>query len=232
MNKPRIKCALNKMKRIRYSQKIIRLVLLAATVILLLYFLRTPEKLPDISWLSTKNMTVFLRPEERTVIREPSSCSVSSDTSLLVAVFSAPGHTLARTTIRRTWGKKMTEYSGVKLVFMLGQDSVHHNTLLLEADDNHDMIIEDFHDTYLNLTLKTTFLLKWVRDNCTRVKYVFKVDDDVFVNPDRLWSSLKTSPFYSLTVLSETPGNREREQIPRQVTYSFIGHVMNTWPFR
>ena len=166
MIKPTMKCALKKlrifksqMKRIRYSPKIVRLVLLAATGILLLYFLRTPEKLPDISWLSTRNMTVFLRPGERTVIREPSSCSVSSDTSLLVAVFSAPGHTLARTTIRRTWGKKMTEYSGVKLVFMLGQDSVHHKALLLEADDNHDMIIDAFHDPYLKPTLMTAFLL-------------------------------------------------------------------------
>ena len=220
------------MKRIRYSVKIFRLLLLAASLILSVYLLWTPDKLPDISWLSTRNMTVLLRPGERTVIREPSSCSVSSDTSLLVAVFSAPGNTLARATIRRTWGKKMMEYSGVKLVFMLGQDSVHQKALLLEAEDNHDMIIEDFHDTYLNLTLKTTFLLKWVTARCSRVKYVFKVDDDVFVNPDRLWSSLKTSPIHSLTVLSGTPGNREREQIPRQVIYSFTGHVMNSWPIR
>ena len=221
-----------KLKWIRCSTKIFRLSLLAAIVILFLYFFRTQDRLPDISWLSMRNNTVFLRPAERTVIREPSSCSVSSDTSLLVAVFSAPGNTLARTTIRRTWGKRMMEYPGVKLVFMLGQDSVHQKALFLEAEDNNDMIIEDFHDTYLNLTLKTTFLLKWVTASCSRVKYVFKVDDDVFVNPDRLWSSLKTSPFYSLTVLSTSPSNREKEHIPRQVVYSFTGHVMNTSPIR
>ena len=204
--------------------------MMTAAVPVLLYFLQASAKLPDISWLSTTNMTVFLRPGERTTIIEPSSCS--RDPRLLVAVFSAPKNTLARATIRRTWGKRMMEYPGVKMVFILGQDTVRHKSLLLEAEENNDLIIEDFHDTYLNLTLKNTFLLKWITAKCSKVKHVFKVDDDVFVNPDRLWSSLQTSPLYSLTVLSNTTDSREAEMIPRQVVYSITGHVMNTSPIR
>ena len=58
------------------------------------------------------------------------------------------------------------------------------------------------------------------------------VDDDVFVNPDRLWSSLQSSPLYSLTVLNNLTDSREAEMIPRQVVYSITGHVMNTSPIR
>ena len=210
----------------RWSPQIRRLLVMTAAVPILLYFLQAPAKLPDISWLSTTNMTVFLRE----TIMEPGSCS--PDPRLLVAVFSSPKNILARATIRRTWGKRMMEYPGVKMVFILGQDSFRHKSLLLEAEQNNDLIIEDFHDSYLNLTLKTTFLLKWMTEKCSEVKHVFKVDDDVFVNPDRLWSSLQTSPLYSLTVLSNTTDSREGEEIPRQVVYSITGHVMNTSPIR
>ena len=64
---------------------------------------------------------------------------------------------------------------------------------MTEAEDNNDIILEDFHDPYLNLPLKTTFLLKWMAASCSNSKFVFKVDDDVFVNPERLWSSLESS---------------------------------------
>ena len=47
---------------------------------------------------------------------------------LVVAVFSAPGNSLARATIRKTWARKLQEFPGVKLVFMLGRhaDSTLH----------------------------------------------------------------------------------------------------------
>ena len=223
------------------SYPIFQIVIVTVVLTLFLYFIfqagldKNPAMLPDFSWLSTRNVSVFVRPEEKTALRtpEPSPCS-SPDTQirLLLAVFSAPRNTLARATIRRTWGKRMMEYPGVKMVFILGQDTVRHKSLLLEAEENNDLIIEDFHDTYLNLTLKTTFLLKWITAKCSKVKHVFKVDDDVFVNPDRLWSSLQTSPLYSLTVLNNTTDSREGEMIPRQVVYSITGHVMNTSPIR
>ena len=99
---------------------------------------------------------------------------------------------------------------------------------MTEAEDNNDIILEDFHDTYLNLTLKTTFLLKWMASSCSNSKFVFKVDDDVFVNPERLWSSLESSHLYSVMVnLPGEAGNK-----PTNIDYALIGHVMNTVPIR
>jgi beta-1,3-galactosyltransferase 1 len=58
------------------------------------------------------------------------------------------------------------------------------------AENGGDTLLEDFSDTYLNLTLKTTFMLKWAATACPRVKYVFKLDDDVYVNSERMWQLL------------------------------------------
>ena len=114
-----------------------QIVIVTVVLTLFLYFIfqagldRTTAPLPDFSWLSTRNVSAFLRPEERTALKEPepSPCSApDTQIRILVAVFSAPRNSLARATIRKTWGKKMKEYPGVKLVFMLGRDadSVQH----------------------------------------------------------------------------------------------------------
>ena len=50
--------------------------------------------------------------------------------------------------------------------------------MLAEADTNNDVVIEDFQDTYLNLTLKSTFMLKWLNGRCSHAKFVMKVDHD------------------------------------------------------
>ena len=51
-------------------------------------------------------------------------------------------------------------------------------TVMAEADTNNDVVIEDFQDSYNNLTLKTTFLLKWLTGRCSHAKFVMKVDHD------------------------------------------------------
>ena len=49
-----------------------------------------------------------------------------------------------------------------------------------EAEEHHDLVVEDFQESYLNLTVKTTFLLKWLNSShCSRARFIFKVDDDV-----------------------------------------------------
>lgn len=45
-----------------------------------------------------------------------------------------------------------------------------------------DILQGSFMDNYFNLTLKTITLMRWVSLNCDKVKFVLKVDDDMFVN--------------------------------------------------
>ena len=49
-----------------------------------------------------------------------------------------------------------------------------------EAEEHNDLVVEDFQESYLNLTVKTTYLLKWLDSSyCARARFIFKVDDDV-----------------------------------------------------
>ena len=47
--------------------------------------------------------------------------------------------------------------------------------MLSESQEHNDLVVEDFHDVYLNLTMKTGFLLKWLNQECPRAKFVLKV---------------------------------------------------------
>ena len=47
--------------------------------------------------------------------------------------------------------------------------------VLSESQEHNDLVVEDFHDVYLNLTMKTAFLLKWLNQDCPRAKFVLKV---------------------------------------------------------
>lgn len=232
-----------RMKRRKISTRLFQVVIVTVVLTLFLYFIfqagfmRPPPPLPDFSWLSSRNMSVFLRPNEETVLTQPSPSPCRSDpldsgappARLLVAVFSAPSNTKARGVIRKTWGGKFQEYPGVKLIFMLGksQEAEVHKSLMMEAEDHNDIVLEDFQDTYLNLTLKTTFLLKWLDKNCPSTKFVFKVDDDVFVNTEKLWSTLESSHLYS-SLLSKS----DKSGSPVNIDYALIGHVMNSVPIR
>ena len=51
--------------------------------------------------------------------------------------------------------------------------------------------MENFIDSYGNLTLKTMMGLKWASRYCWRAKFVYKVDDDMFVNVENLLKYLQ-----------------------------------------
>ena len=73
---------------------------------------------------------------------------------------------------------------------------------LNEAIQMKDLVIESFHDTYPNLTLKTTFLLKWLSDRCQAATLILKIDDDVYVNTDNFWPVLQRAKRVADTQMS------------------------------
>ena len=102
---------------------------------------------------------------------------------LIVFVTSAVGNFLEREAIRETWGGYAVE-RGAVLLFVVG-DTLNQTIedKILEEDEKYSDILQGkYFDSYYNLTLKTMSVMKWVSDNCEKIKFVFKVDDDVFVN--------------------------------------------------
>ena len=104
---------------------------------------------------------------------------------------------------------RLREDPHLALFFLLGRDqnsSVHvspafwfyqsstewsfiiEETILAEAHTSNDVLIEDFQDTYRNLTLKSTFMLKWLNNECSKARFAFKVgitnDNN---NDDSIW---------------------------------------------
>ncbi|XP_014469067.1 PREDICTED: beta-1,3-galactosyltransferase 5-like [Dinoponera quadriceps] len=118
----------------------------------------------------------------------PERCPrLGKDMDLVVIVMSAPTHLDARTAIRQTWGH-FGQRSDMSVLFMLGTSSDRKVETILRKEQNmyNDMIRGRFLDSYSNLTLKTISTLEWVDSYCSKVKYLLKTDDDMFINVPRL----------------------------------------------
>lgn len=79
------------------------------------------------------------------------------------------------------------------MVFLLGKirgEDPISTSVMEESRLFGDIVVEDFMDSYTNLTLKTVFMLKWVQQHCPKAQYIMKVDDDIFVNVPNLQRSL------------------------------------------
>ncbi|XP_072536949.1 UDP-GlcNAc:betaGal beta-1,3-N-acetylglucosaminyltransferase 7, like [Salminus brasiliensis] len=125
------------------------------------------------------------------LLNHPEKCG--ADVDVLLVVKSVIEQHERREAVRRTWGAERTVRGRrVKTLFLLGTPSPGKDTKnlqkLLEYEDRiyGDILQWDFMDTFFNLTLKEVNFLRWFHIYCARVSFVFKGDDDVFVNTDNL----------------------------------------------
>ncbi|XP_057380469.1 beta-1,3-galactosyltransferase 5-like [Daphnia carinata] len=121
-----------------------------------------------------------------------SSCrdSLSSNTSIFVAVISAPSNFQKRDLIRQTWknhlkllhDEGLLEIAGFGFILGLTENSVIQSKIEEESKIHGDLIQIGISDFYRNLSLKVAGLLNWLYRMCTNMDFVLKVDDDVYVN--------------------------------------------------
>jgi len=114
-----------------------------------------------------------------------------SPVSLLIMVTSGLHHHDRRNAIRDTWGAPTNlEKHSAKIIFLMGttvsRDSDLEADLAEEISENHDVVREDFLDSYKNLTLKTLAGIKWADQYCAQAEFVMKTDDDMFINLDNI----------------------------------------------
>ncbi|KAK2145335.1 hypothetical protein LSH36_687g01017 [Paralvinella palmiformis] len=123
-------------------------------------------------------------------ISEPNiNCRVNK--LVIVYVYSERDHLEKRQLIRDTWGN-LSQYDDfsqyeLRLFFVTGRkdgDTDLMDDLKVEVSTFNDLLVGDFNDSPENLTLKGLNALFWIRANCplNRIRFVFKTDDDVFVN--------------------------------------------------
>ncbi|XP_033977002.1 N-acetyllactosaminide beta-1,3-N-acetylglucosaminyltransferase 2 [Trematomus bernacchii] len=125
---------------------------------------------------------------------------------LLLAIKSTELNFKNRHVIRQTWGqggwvagRKRNSNGGgyVRRVFLLGKENTEElgvdlsEILQMESKLHGDILQWDFSDTFFNLTLKDVLFWSWFSSSCGQTSFVFKGDDDVFVNTPNMLSYLK-----------------------------------------
>ncbi|KAG8002842.1 UDP-GlcNAc:betaGal beta-1 [Nibea albiflora] len=126
------------------------------------------------------------------ILNHPEKCT-DGEVHLLMVVKSVIEQHDRREAVRKTWGKEHTvDGKKIKTLFLLGSPTTGKDTKnlqkLIEYEDKiyGDILQWDFMDTFFNLTLKEVNFLKWFNIYCSGVQFIFKGDDDVFVNTHNL----------------------------------------------
>ncbi|XP_036402415.1 N-acetyllactosaminide beta-1,3-N-acetylglucosaminyltransferase 2-like [Megalops cyprinoides] len=120
---------------------------------------------------------------------------------LLLAVKSLAPHFDRRQAIRESWGRagKLANRT-VATVFLLGNATAMDHFPDLSGMLRHenrlhrDLLQWDYRDTFFNLTAKEVLFLDWLHHRCPGASFVFKGDDDVFVNTHRILDFLAGLP--------------------------------------
>lgn len=108
---------------------------------------------------------------------------------LLLAIKSQIPHFDRRQAIRQSWGQAgVLANRTIVTVFLLGMSSSWDfhpdlsDSLRDEIGRHPDIIQWDFRDSFFNLTVKEVLFLEWIQSRCQGAQFIFKGDDDVFVN--------------------------------------------------
>lgn len=163
------------------------------------------------------------------------TCAGNSEINIIIVVHSKVTNFKKRELIRGTWGNRhfLNAYR-MKLVFFLGKPFYDDIQILVnkEASENSDIVQGSFFDSYTNITHKAVLWLRWVSEYCPMVRYILKIDDDVFVNVFALYHTfIPTDRNASNKIWCETkpfgtqPITRAKGAKWRVANHELEGHV-------
>jgi len=129
-----------------------------------------------------------------------------------ILVISAPGHFKQREAIRNSWGDTSNNKE-VVFAFLVGlsDNETVTEAVIDESDKNSDVIVNNITDLYENLSLKTISAFNWMTEFCDQSAFLLKVDDDMFVQVERLLEMVKNL--------------LEKESNPRMI----LGNISRGW---
>ncbi|VDD97627.1 unnamed protein product [Enterobius vermicularis] len=112
---------------------------------------------------------------------------------------------------------EISDNLGVRLLFTLGasEDKSFDELVKKESLRYHDIIRQNFHDTYYNLTWKAIMAVRFVKEHCDNVKYILVTNDDIIMN---LWEVIETLSLYSEI-------GKPKEELERTVFCYVIHHL-------
>ena len=111
---------------------------------------------------------------------------VDEPVDLLIIIISKSDNYKTRDAIRRTWasGENLGIYASinVKYFFLLDFDEKLSHHIRMENELFHDIIQVELPQQYTLVTYRVLSLFEWSFRFCRTAKYLFKTDDDIFVN--------------------------------------------------
>ena len=145
-----------------------------------------PSPPVDLEYMYYRRQETIVNPFPYVLVTSPRT-ACPDGIILVIVVHSHPSYRDRRDAIRHTWGRygdgQQGEPRSTRLVFALGVDrNVSADAVRAESEIYDDIIQGNFVDAYKNLTLKSLFGLKWVSEQCARVPYMLKSDDDTFIS--------------------------------------------------
>ena len=117
------------------------------------------------------------------LINEPSFCK---DPPTVLIVHSSPFDGFAaRHVLRSTFGSiESVDNVTIKSIFIVGtnKNSTLLETIKQESSLTHDIIVYDFQDSFLNITLGTMLAMEWTLQFCSKAQYYIASDTDTWIN--------------------------------------------------
>ena len=156
---------------------------------------RSPSRTTGKTNLESRRCNNCFQRNFQYVLNSPDTCRHNAEhmpIDGILLILSSPDNFLQRQTIRETWADarvvkdfQRNPFYNVKHVFILGTPLYKSTQSRIEVEHrlNRDIVQQDFKDSYQNLTLKTLMGLDWAQSMCPTARYVIKVDDDVYLNP-------------------------------------------------
>ncbi|CAN2390605.1 Galactosyltransferase, partial [Pristimantis euphronides] len=164
---------------------------------------RTSVRLDDGAYTYQLNLSQFqkefphLQSHRCSLLCSPPPENGGPSPLLLLAIKSHPASVSRRAALRRTWAKRV-EVMGyrVRTIFLMaiGGHDKHMALVNVEKREYQDILLWDFIEGHNNLSLKELCFLEWLHYNPQQAAFIFKGDDDIFVNPASLVQYIKECP--------------------------------------
>ncbi|NXY02201.1 B3GN5 glucosaminyltransferase, partial [Pteruthius melanotis] len=162
------------------------------------------------------------------------------DVLLLLFVKTSPENRHRRDAIRQTWGNEKYVRSqlnaNIKTLFALGRPTDHlqktqrQRELELEDQKYHDLIQQDFLDTFHNLTLKLLLQFSWVNAYCPHARFIMSADDDIFIHMPNLVAYLQSLTQMGAQDLWIGRVHRGSPPIRDKSSKYYVPYEMYQWP--
>ncbi|KAL3835992.1 hypothetical protein ACJMK2_021447 [Sinanodonta woodiana] len=187
------------------------------------FFLNSLRRLKDVKSTEWEERTKQNSFQFNYILNEPFMCKTNSSVHLMIVVCSGVENLEARFAIRNTWGSYILDKNVTsRLVFLLGKgnNSFLQPQIQKESQLYGDIVQGDFHDSYRNLSLKSVFMLHWIKNFCSNSIFVLKTDDDVFVNLPNLLETLSSRSKGDRYILGYVFDNAQPDQNPNSKWYT------------